>query len=363
MINHQPSVPKGQALRRIVVLSSLISSLIRSGRASLQSLGTHMQEKTDLESRIKKAKRWISNKWTDTQTHFLPYILPIVHSMSQSGQLLLAIDGSTVGKDCMALMVSLIWKKRAIPLCWVVRKAPKGHFPEQMHCDLLKAVATLLRPIVDSSCQIILLGDGEFDGTDLQAHCRKAQWKYVLRTAKDTLIADEPDMQGALKMGAVSPEPGQKSWFMPQQYITAKGYGPVAALFWHHPKYKDPLYLLTNFDSAIEAEAFYRKRYRIETFFGDIKSRGFHIHKTRICDPERLHNLLIVAALAFILAIIFEPQARNSKFLSQFCRKDRIESLSIFQLGLRGLNFYIDNLLLISFQFSKNFPKFISVRQ
>ena len=157
-------------------------------------------------------------------------------------------------------------------------------------------------------------------------------------------------------MGAVLPEAGQKCWFMPDQYITLQGYGPVNAFFWHHPKYKDPLYMLTSFDSAIEAEALYRKRYRIETFFADIKSRGFHIHKTRICEPERVHRLLIIAALAFILAIVFEPQARNSPFLAQFCRKDRTHFLSIFQIGLRGLQYYIENLLDISFHFSKNFP-------
>ena len=34
----------------------------------------------------------------------------------------------------------------------------------------------------------VLLGDGEFDGSELQAFCAKQGWKYALRTAKSNLI-------------------------------------------------------------------------------------------------------------------------------------------------------------------------------
>jgi len=88
----------------------------------LSELGRHMEDPIDLESRIKKAKRWLQNKWTDVTVHFIPYLLPILRSLSKTGELVLAIDGSCVGKGSMALMVSVIWRSRAIPICWVVRK-------------------------------------------------------------------------------------------------------------------------------------------------------------------------------------------------------------------------------------------------
>jgi hypothetical protein len=34
--------------------------------------------------------------------------------------------------------------------------------------------------------------------------------------------------------------------------------------------------------------------------FADQKSRGFHIHKSHIADPQRLSRLLIAACLAYI---------------------------------------------------------------
>ena len=79
---------------------------------------------------------------------------------------------------------------------------------------------------------------------------------------------------------------------------------------------------------------------------------------TKIGNPLTIFNLLIVASLAYIQALLFEFTSRNSNFLGGFCRKDRINDLSIFQLGLQGLLFYIKHDLNISFQFSKNFPVF-----
>lgn len=334
----------------------MISALIRGGRASLQHIGSNMNDDIDLESRIKKAKRWLTNKWTDTAFHFIPYLIPILHSMAKRGELVLAIDGSSIGKDNMALMLSLLWRKRAIPICWLVRKAPKGHFPEQMHVDLICQAAQLLKGLLEQPYHVTLLGDGEFDGNELQRACLDQGWDYVLKTAKDTLLADNPNMENASKFGQLAPTSGQKSLFLPQMYVTKQGFGPVNALYWHDRRYENPLFLLTSLEYGPQAEAYYRKRYHIETFFGDIKSRGFHIHKTRIEATDTLFNLLIVAGLAFIISILFEFDARKSPHLSKFCRKGRIHSLSVFQIGFRGLRHYIKHGLNISFQFSNNFP-------
>ena len=253
-------------------------------------------------------------------------------------------------------MLSLVWRKRAIPICWLVRKASKGHFPQQMHVDLICQAARLLRDLLGAPCQVILLGDGEFDGNELQKACLDQGWDYVLRTAKDTLLADNPDMENASKFGHLAPERGQKSLFLPHMYLTKEGFGPVNALYWHDRRYENPLFLLTSLDCAPQAQAYYRKRCHIETFFGDLKSRGFHIHKTRIEDPHTLCNLLIVAALGFIISILFEFDARKSPHLSRFCPKQRSHTLSVFQIGLRALRYYIRHHLNISFQFSNNFP-------
>ena len=74
--------------------------------------------------------------------------------------------------------------------------------------------------------------------------------------------------------------------------------GPLRALGIWEADQKAPIFLVSNLTDPDAAWAWYRKRFRIETFFSDQKSRGFHLHQSHRADPLRLSRLLIVACLA-----------------------------------------------------------------
>ena len=74
---------------------------------------------------------------------------------------------------------------------------------------------------------------------------------------------------------------------------------------WWGATYEEPIYLITNLPNGSRACWFYKRRFRIETFFSDQKSRGFHIHKSHLSDPIRISRLLIAACLAYIWMICF----------------------------------------------------------
>jgi hypothetical protein len=76
----------------------------------------------------------------------------------------LVIDGSVVGRGGVALMIHVVYKGRALPLAWVVRRGKKGHFPAALHIALITQVQELIPP----GAHVVVLGDGECDGTDLQ---------------------------------------------------------------------------------------------------------------------------------------------------------------------------------------------------
>ena len=54
--------------------------------------------------------------------------------------LVLVMDGSVVGRGCVALMLHVVYKGRALPIAWLIRRGKKGHFPEEMHLALLAQV-------------------------------------------------------------------------------------------------------------------------------------------------------------------------------------------------------------------------------
>ncbi|MCW3097058.1 MAG: transposase, family [Chthonomonadaceae bacterium] len=60
----------------------------------------------------------------------------------------------------------------------------KGHLLESLHCELLAKAQQLL----GADREVTLLGDGEFDGTDLLEKVCSGGWEYVCRTAKNVCL-------------------------------------------------------------------------------------------------------------------------------------------------------------------------------
>ena len=192
------------------------------------------------------------------------------------------MDGSVVGRGGAALMIHVIDKGRALPLAWRVRQGPKGHFPEELHI----ALVALMHACLPEGTQVVFLGDGEFDGTALQATLNEAGWSYACRTAQSTVATWEGTTFRLDTLGAWS-KPGTLIALQEVKF-TRDAYGPVMVLSCWAKGYQEPLYLVSNMDAAEEACRYDQKRFCIETFFSDQKSRGFHLHKSHISDPQRL---------------------------------------------------------------------------
>jgi hypothetical protein len=79
----------------------------------------------------------------------------------------------------------------------------------------------------------------------------------------------------------------------------------------------------------------------IETFFSDQKSRGFHLHQSPIADQHRLSRLLIAACLAYTWIIYLGALCIEQGWTSIIHRRHRCD-LSLFQLGLRLLNHFLN---------------------
>ena len=128
-----------------------------------------------------------------------------------------------------------------------------------------------------------------------------AGWGYVCRTAQSTVATWDGETFRLDTLGACS-KPGTLI-ALQEVKITRDAYGPVMVLCCWAKGYQEPLYLVSNMDTAERACYYYQKRFRIETFFSDQKSRGFHIHKSHISNPQRLSRLLIATCLAYIWVV------------------------------------------------------------
>ena len=305
LIQGYPGEPTGRLVRHLTTLAAFISGIVASKSTQLPHIATKVPDGTKPESRVKRLTRWLDNEHILEEMYFLPYAeILLAHVALET--LVLVMDGSVVGRGCVALMIHVLYKGRALPLAWRVRQGPKGHFPEELHI----ALVALIRACLPEGTQVVLLGDGEFDGTTLQETLNDAGWGYVCRTAQSTVATWDGETFRLDTLGACS-KPGTLI-ALQEVKITRDAYGPVMVLSCWAKGYHEPLYLVSNMDAAEAACRYYQKRFRIETFFSDQKSRGFHIHKSHISDPQRLSWLLIAACLAYIWIV----------YLGALCEKD-----------------------------------------
>src|SRR5437879_5471658 len=293
-----PGQPSGTVARHLITLAALISGIVGSKSTQLPHIATKVPDGTKPESRVKRFARWLDNDRILEELYFLPYADVLLRHLALQ-TLVLVMDGSGVGRGCTALMIHVVYKGRALPLAWRVRQAPKGHFPEDLHI----AVVELMREVIPEGTKVVFLGDGEFDGTALQATLHEAGWSYACRTTLSTVATWEGTPSRLDTLGTCS-KPGALIELKEVQF-TRDAYGPVMVLGCWAKGYQDPLYLVSNMDAAEEACRYYQKRFRIETFFSDQKSRGFHLHKSHISEPQRLSRLLIAACLAYLVFFCF----------------------------------------------------------
>jgi hypothetical protein len=155
-------------------------------------------------------------------------------------------------------MLHVVYKGRALPLAWRVRQSPTGHCPEDLHI----AVVELMSTVLPARATVVFLGDGECDGTALQATLSKVGWSSVCRTAMSTTATWEGETFRLDVLGACI-QPGRLIE-LTEVSITREAYGPVMVRCCWATGHHEPLYLVSNLATAEEACRLYHKRFRIE---------------------------------------------------------------------------------------------------
>lgn len=319
-----PRKPAGRLAQYLETLAWFITGLVRSGKSQLPALASHMPM-GQRESRVKRLSRFTQNEHVDERVSFLFFAGMLLKGLARTRRrFTLVIDGSEVGDGCRALVVGVVYGSRALPLGFFVEEGPKGHFSEEEHLRLLRQV----QPLVPEGVTVTFLGDGEFDGVRLLAQLEAWGWEYVCRTGSNArLCADGEECS----FREITPLPGD-AFSVPDALFTRQRYGPLLAVAVWRAGAREPLYLVSNLDLASEAVFWYRKRFRIETFFSDQKSRGFHLHQSHLSDPRRLARLMTACCLAYWWIVFLGQTARQPEWRRVLHRVSRCD-LSLFQLG------------------------------
>jgi hypothetical protein len=225
-------------------------------------------------------------------------------------------------------MISLAYRKRAIPIAWTWIKHVRGHSTGNKQIALLAYVKTL----IPHGAAVFLVGDTEFGSVKVLKQLDKWLWFYVLRQKSDTLVWSPTDSCW-VPFGNYIHKDGQHLR-LDKRELSQRHIHPVNLLAYWKTGAKEPWCLATNLPNSQIALRFYKRRMWIEEMFGDMKKHGFDLECSMLHSFLRLSRLTLAVAFLYVWLV-----SAGGRIIHQGLRHlvDRVDhrALSIFQIGLR----------------------------
>jgi len=246
----------------------------------------------------------------------------------------LAIDRTNwdFGKTTInILMISVMWNGMGVPLIWVLLPSA-GNSNTRTRICLLNRLKKAFPDLKIAS----LMGDREFIVERWMAYLKRNKIGFILRLRENQHVTRDGYEARTIADIARSLERGQKmivkGWCCLGQNASS-GSPTVRLVIMRLPT--GELLALACSGNPRRALEHYRRRWTIETMFGNLKSKGFNMEDTHITDRGKLSTLLVVLALAVAMSI--KTGVATARLRPIPIKKHGRKAWSLFALGLYGL--------------------------
>jgi Transposase DDE domain len=184
------------------------------------------------------------------------------------------------------LVLAIRTRHSQVPLMWTVL-GRAGHSETPDRIALMERYAT----IFGRESIAMLLADREFVGENWFNWLIQNDIPFTIRIAHNRLVTRADGCRVKLATQITNHKRGR--------HCTATLDGMARPLHFAALKPKDGDWVITATNRAgHDALATYRKRWAIESLFGNTKTRGLNFEDTRLTDPAKLHLLTALVALA-----------------------------------------------------------------
>jgi len=319
----QQVVPTGHAYRERT-LGWFMTGISQAKSVHTSKVALQMVGEAKRVSQSRRLTRFLANGKVRVREWYRPTAAQLLQKAGQTGKIRLIIDATKVAQGHQLLMVALAYRRRALPIAWTWVRSRKGHSSGRKQVALLSYVKLLIAEDV----MIVLTGDSEF--TPLQAQLEEWGWFYVLRQKGSHLYRPAADAEWQ-RVNTLVTAPKQRQWLMNMQLTQIHQHSCHFLAYWRDGE-KVPWLLATNLPSSRQALQEYKIRPWIEEMFGDLKSNGADLEKSRLQHFLRLSRLTLVVALLYVWFVAFGSQVIKQGNRHLVDRHDR-RDLSIFRIG------------------------------
>lgn len=320
----------------------LLVGIFHSHSVSLSRIAGKVISQAKNVSTVRRLSRFLASSAVDVRSWYRSTAKVWLRSQAQQvGEIRLLVDGTKIGCGYQLLMVSLAYRRRAVPIAWSWVRQVRGHSTAAKQICLLKYV----RSLIPQNLPVFLVGDSEFGSMAVLQQLKQWQWFFVLRQKGNTGLWLE-ERTGWQRLDSLVQKAGQSAW-RPNGYLTQTDIVPISVLIHWQKGEKEPWCLATNLPDASLTLRYYRRRMWIEEMFGDFKKHGFDLESTMLRNAPRLSRLTLAVAFLYVWLLSIGSRTIRAGLRHLVDRKDR-RDLSLFQIGLR----FIDRRLLHSLPFS-----------
>jgi hypothetical protein len=238
----------------------------------------------------------LNNARLDVREWYRPVALQILHTYVGS-TIRLVIDCTKIGFGYRLMTVSLVYRKRTLPLVWSVHFGSRGHTTSQEQIELLNYIRSLLP--VDS--QVWVLGDAGFQSVVLLHWLNRQHWHFVIRQPGNNMVAWAK--QDWIKLNEIELSEGETriiGWVRLTQKHNAGWFWLI--LHWKTGE-EEPWYLIADQSGRRDLIRLYALRMWVEEMYGDLKGHGFDLEATHLQDIDRISRLVLAVCISFVWLI------------------------------------------------------------
>lgn len=318
-------------------LTWLTGALLAAGTTSLWRLAPRVgASRAEVPSVYRRFARFFQHVTFDSAA-FARLIVAVL-GLDKAGPWDLALDRTNwkLGRTHInILMLGVVWRGVCVPLFWTL--LPKaGNSKTDERIALLKK----LRDVFTDQPLGSLMGDREFIGGAWMGWLKSAGISFVLRLREDQNIFDDTHAPRALSQVAQNLRRGETlilkgAWRLGQNEA---GASPPVRIVLMRIESGELLALATD-RKPKTALARYRTRWKIETLFAALKTRGFDLEATHLTKPEKL--ALLVGVLALAAAVAYKVGLWAEKQKATAVKAHGRKAKSVIRRGLETLARFI----------------------
>jgi len=310
-------------------LALLMTGIFHSRDVRLSRLAEHVPLAIQEDSVAQRFRRWLKNPRLDERALYDPVARQLLVSLRHT-RLRLQIDRTLIGQRFNVLMVSLAYRRRAIPLAWMVLPhLGNSTFRER------EAILAQVAAVLPVGATVLLLGDREFGTPDMMRSAQCYGWDYCLRVRGTSYVHLPTGCWVPLR--DLAPQPGTRYYLTDLRLTKSQHYGPVHVALACDEASDDPWFIATNGYPSRRTLCDYARRFGCEELFSDIKARGFNLALSQLQHAARFSRLLLAIALLYLWVLCVARRVCLSGQLRSLTYRIYDHRYSLFQIGRRWL--------------------------